>query len=269
MIGVLSSVSLAKMNNKKSIYFPIQLIILFFLISTISCTSSKETNMNEKEQNAMNKDMNTAPKPQLVYYYDPLCGWCYGFSEVMSQLHEGYVDKVDFEVISGGLYLGDRVGKVNEIAPYIKEGAYKNVEAATGVKFGQPFLDDIMKEEKIVLNSLPPSIALCIVKEKYPERGLEFAELLLKSVYLDGLNPIETENLAMTAAKMGFDKEEFMTKMADAKYKTMAEKDFEAFNQSGFGGMPALVIEKEGKQILLSNGYTSLDKLKLSLEQHL
>lgn len=254
-----------KINIEKRNYYLVQFIALFFLVSILGCTLSKKTNMKEKEQNVMN----TIPKPKLIYYYDPLCGWCYGFSDVMSQIHEKYVDRIEIEVISGGLFSGDRVGKVNEIAPYIKAGAYKSVEASTGVKFGQAFLDDIMGDEKIVLNSLPPSIALCIVKEKYPERGLEFAEMMLKSVYMDGLNPVNVENLAIYAAKVGFDKEEFITEMATPKYKNMAEKEFETFSQTPYGGMPTLVIEKDGQQTLLSNGYTNFEALKLGLEPYL
>ncbi len=226
------------------------------------CSSNESILQNE---NNFDKRIDIQ-KPQLIYYYDALCGWCYGFNSVITELQKIYKHKIDFELISGGLFLGNRTGYINDIAPYIKEGAYKNVEATTGVKFGEGFLTELFGEGKIVLNSLLPAIALCIVKEKFPKRQLEFGELLLKAIYFEGLNPDNLSGVIDYAFKFGFDKNEFEMKMKDDVYKRMAEKEFNIFQSSGFTGMPALTIENKGKQIVLSNGYTNFDVLRLKLE---
>lgn len=205
-------------------------------------------------------------KPKLIYYYDALCGWCYGFSPVIAKLYKEYKNRVDIELISGGLFLEARIGYINDVAPYIKAGAYKNVELTTGVKFGREFLSTIFGDGNIVLNSLPPSIALCIVKEKFPERQLEFGEMLLNAIYFDGLSADDINGFAQYASKIGFDKKEFIDKMENIKYKIEAEKEFEFFKSSPFNGMPTLVLESEGNKIPLSNGYSSFDKLSLKLE---
>ncbi len=208
-------------------------------------------------------------KVKLIYYYDALCGWCYGFSSVLSKLRNTYGKNLEVEVISGGLFLGNRAGRVNTVAPHIKAGAYKSVEAKTGVKFGEGFLADVFGEGKMTLDSLPPSIALCIIKEERPEQELAFAELLLSAVYMDGMNPVEEEWYADYAEKIGFDKTEFKAKMQEDKYRVLAEKEFEKFRVSPFRGMPALVLEQGDQQNLLSNGYTSFEELEARLESHL
>jgi len=125
---------------------------------------------------------------KLIYYTDGLCGWCFGFSPVMTNISEYFNAQLSIDVISGGLFLGERTGKVNQIAPYIKQGAYKQVERTTGVKFGHGFLDDINGDERISLNSMPMAQALCIVKEQYPDKVLPFLKQLLDAVYIDGMN---------------------------------------------------------------------------------
>jgi len=202
---------------------------------------------------------------KLIYYHDPLCGWCYGFSSVMSKVKENYGEKFDIELVAGGLFLGLGAGAINEVAPHIKAGAYKSVELKTGVKFGKPFLDDVFGKGKITLNSLPATIALCIVKEKYPDQGLEFSKLLLKAVYFDGLNPIDTEGIATYASQIGFKKEEFISKMENPKYLTAAENEFATFRFSQYGAMPSLVLVKNGKEHLISYGYASFEDLKTKL----
>ncbi len=55
---------------------------------------------------------NNTKKVKLIYVYDALCGWCYGFSPVMMQLHSKYKDSIDFQVVSGGMITGNRIGPI-------------------------------------------------------------------------------------------------------------------------------------------------------------
>ena len=76
---------------------------------------------------------------KLIYVYDALCGWCFGFSPVMSTFAKKYQSEIEVQVVSGGMIRGDRIGPIGEVAPYIKE-AYKTVEDSTGITFGKAFL---------------------------------------------------------------------------------------------------------------------------------
>ncbi|MFB1021906.1 MAG: hypothetical protein QMC40_04005 [Vicingaceae bacterium] len=59
-------------------------------------------------------------KYKLTYCFDALCGWCYGFTNVMEAIYSKYRGKIDFNTVSGGLSLGERAGFINDVAPYIK-----------------------------------------------------------------------------------------------------------------------------------------------------
>ncbi|MFK8103837.1 MAG: DsbA family protein [Saprospiraceae bacterium] len=228
-------------------------------------------NENQEENGACDPETSNLQtnnrKPKLIYYYDALCGWCYGFGSVMKEVEKHFGDQVELEVVSGGLFRGERVGPINEVAPYIKDGAYKTVEEKTGVKFGAQFLEDIQGEGRIVLDSLPPAMALCIVKDQSPEHQLQFAERLLHSVYFEGSNPVNLNLLGLYATEIGFDSMNFAMLLQTPKYQAAAEQEFAKFAQSQLQGMPALILEKEGEQILLSNGYTDFQVLQGRLEQ--
>jgi len=106
---------------------------------------------------------------KLIYIYDALCGWCYGFAPAMRDFYQNH--KNDFEtidVISGGMITRERIGAIGEVAPYIKT-AYKDVENRTGVKFGEKFLKDILEEGSTIFTSIPPSIALSVFKKEAQE----------------------------------------------------------------------------------------------------
>ncbi len=222
------------------------------------------TNLSKKE--TFNEPNQASLPYKLIYYYDALCGWCYGFSPVIAKLYDRYKKTMAIELISGGLFLGERVGLVNTVAPYIKAGAYKSVEATTGVTFGTGFLSDLNGSGSMVLNSLPPAIALSIVKATCPEVQLEFGALLLHAIYNEGMHSDSIDGLANCASKIGLDPDVFKMQMRDAHYKIKAEQDFEIFKRSPHTGMPTLVLECDGAQIVLSRGYASFNDLSSKLD---
>lgn len=199
---------------------------------------------------------------KITYYYDALCGWCYGFSPVFNQIYTEYQSEIAFDVVSGGLFLGNRVGPINEVAPYIKAGAYKTVETTTGVKFGKDFIKKGLEQGKMTLNSLYPAIALCIVKTDYPKHTVAFAGLLHQAFYINGMDPEKMDGYASYAASLGIETAEFNEKMKDPVYEQKALVEFTLAGQQGLGGYPALVLEVDGRKEVLSSGYVSYEVLK-------
>lgn len=208
-------------------------------------------------------------KLKVVYYADVLCGWCYGFSPVISKIYQEYSDQIDFDVVSGGLFLGNRAGLINEVAPHIKAGAYKKVEALTGVKFGDTFLNEALEKGTMILNSLPHAIAICIIKERFPEKAIEFTSLLHKAVYYNGMDSENLPAYEKYAAQIGFDSDEFSSKMLDPVYTDKALKGFERFGQQEVNVFPSLMLETGDENILLSSGSISYEDLKDLLDKHL
>jgi len=71
---------------------------------------------------------------KLLYFADPMCSWCYGFSPVITALTEHFAGRLPVKVVMGGL----RAGNTRPMGPQDKEtirGAWTHVHAATG----QPF----------------------------------------------------------------------------------------------------------------------------------
>ncbi len=202
---------------------------------------------------------------KLIYVYDALCGWCYGFSPVMQKLAEEYGDRLDITVLSGGMIIGERAGPIGEVAGYIKE-AYKTVEERTGVKFGQAFLEGTLAEGTTVIHSLQPAIALCAVKELARDRSLEFAGLLHKAIYRDGIAPTVVENYVPYAEQIGLDKKTFLDAMLSKRYLEQAEREFDVVTKLGIRGFPTLLLETEERLYRLLSGYVPYEELKKVIE---
>lgn len=213
---------------------------------------------------------------KLIYIYDALCGWCYGFAPAMRDFYQNH--KNDFEtidVISGGMITGNRIGAIGEVAPYIKT-AYKDVENRTGVKFGEKFLKDILEEGSAIFTSIPTSIALSVFKKEAQENPqlageknekiLHFAEDLQSLIYFDGIVPKDHSKYGELATKYGLDKTDFVEKMNNSDYEKLAKQDFQLSQDFGVNGFPTLIIQKGEEFYLFARGFVELTELERRFE---
>jgi putative protein-disulfide isomerase len=174
--------------------------------------------------------------------------------------------EIPIEVISGGLMIGDRVGPIGEVAPYVKN-AYQDVEKATGVQFGEAFIKGGLEDGRLRMNSLPPAIALAVIREQFPEKSLAFAHALHDMIYVQGHSPEDQEALANTAENFGFDRGLFLNKLNVEKYEDLAKQDFMYAQQLQVTGYPALIVEKDDQLYLMAKGYTPKEVLFEQLEK--
>lgn len=203
---------------------------------------------------------NTHSPMKLMYVFDALCGWCYGFSPVMKQLMDQHGEHIQLEVISGGLRLDDRAGTINEVAPYIKT-AYKDVERAAGVKFGEGFLQGPLASGNVRMNSLPPARALAIFRRKFPEKSLAFAARMQEGIYVEGIATEEMHHYTRFATALGYTDPDFAPLMQDPVSEQWARADFQRAGALGVRGYPAVLREENGKWIMVVNGFVPYPRL--------
>lgn len=189
---------------------------------------------------------------KILYIFDPLCGWCYGFSNIINDIKKEYHDKFDFEILSGGMITGDRVGSINEKFEFIK-GSYKQVEDHTGCKFGPSFLKELEKGE-LVFSSTEPSKALTVIKENSTENAFSYASDLQNAIYFDGKDIKQTEVLADIAEKY-LHKEDFIKNYNSDKNDSILKKEFDFVSALGINGFPSVLLEKDEKYYILARGF--------------
>lgn len=203
-------------------------------------------------------------KPVLLYCYDAYCGWCYGFSPVIKTIAEIYYDQLEQEVLSGGMILPEKPAHIGAMAPYIQK-AYKNVEDLSGVKFGQDYLWHIFNYEDSdwFPHSEKPAIAMCIFKEYYPERSIEFAGDLQYALHYEGRDLTDNEAYRHLLDKYSINAERFYDKLASDNYKDKAYYEFSLVKQLQVTGYPTVFIQTaELKFQMVAKGFTDYATLK-------
>ncbi|MDQ6755477.1 MAG: DsbA family protein [Bacteroidota bacterium] len=206
--------------------------------------------------------------PTLIYCYDAYCGWCYGFSEVMKKINSEYKNKLEIEVLSGGMILPEEPVHIDATAGYISK-AYKNVEELTGIKFGEEYLWHINHSDisDWYPNSEKPAIALCIFKEYFPDQQVSFAADLQYALHYEGRDLTDDEAYRNILEKYNLDAQEFYGMLHEEEYKEKAHYEFALCKQLQVTGFPAVLLQQnESKFHLLARGYTDYETLHNRLQ---
>lgn len=202
--------------------------------------------------------MSDLSEKRLVYVFDPLCGWCYGFSPVVKQLYDATKRRARWEILSGGMVVGDRVGPIGRISEFLKH-ALPRVEGTTGIRFGQAFTSEVLDRGTLVLSSVEPSRALQAVKTLAADRALAFASGLQKALYEEGRDVTSMGVLGEVAEAVrvvGFELEYMKTETYE---RTLEE--FRLVSDMGVTGFPTLLgIDGESTRVF-SRGWAPFDRI--------
>lgn len=206
--------------------------------------------------------------PTIYYCYDAYCGWCYGFSQVIKKIADEYKAKINFEVLSGGMIPKENARHISSIASYI-QGAYKQVEEMTGIKFGEDYLWHIFNPEQSdwFQHSEKPAVALCIFKERYPGQQVAFAADLQYALHYEGRDLTDDEAYRHLLSKYNVQEEDFYVKLNSEEYLGKAKYEFALCRQLQATSFPQVLIQvAEHKFYLLAKGYTDYEALKSRID---
>jgi putative protein-disulfide isomerase len=205
----------------------------------------------------------------IINVFDPLCGWCYGFGPVMVKLEEKLKSKIDFDVISGGMITGARIGPLSNMAAFIKN-AYKVVEQNTGVKFGSQFINKTLEDGKAVFSSLEPAKALTIYKHMSKSNGISFSHDIQRLIYWDGIDPVQYSAYLPLFEKHGFDSKTVLPLFASKDMEQETINEFALAQRWKINGFPSCVVQlADGKAIPISNGYLSFEEMEKRIAPYL
>lgn len=201
-------------------------------------------------------------QPILFYCYDAWCGWCYGFSPVIRKIAEQN-PSLQIDVLSGGMILPEKPVPIAATAAYIQK-AYPTIEEYSGIRFGADFLWHINHPELSdwFPHSEKPAIALCILKEFYPEKQVAFAADLQYALHDEGRDLTDDEAYRHILEKYSIQPEIFYHKLNSEVYKEQAYYEFQLCKQLQVTGYPCVLLQtSETRFNLLARGYTDYDTL--------
>ncbi len=202
--------------------------------------------------------------PVIIYCYDAYCGWCYGFSKTMQHIAEYFEQVAVTDVLSGGMVLPEKPVHIGATAGYILN-AIPRVEEITGASFGADYLWHLNNPDDSdwYPHSEKAAIALCVFKEYYPEKAIDFAADLQFALHFEGRDLNDDEAYRHLAEKYGINEEAFYTKLSSDEFKEQAHYEFALVKQLQVTSFPTVLVQtNELKFHLVAQGFTDFETLK-------
>ncbi len=199
---------------------------------------------------------------KVIYIGDPLCSWCYGFSDVLSKLREKYVDLIDFELVVGGLRVKPNLEKMDANLQKLLSHHWDRVQQVTGKEFNKEFL----KRENFIYDTEPACQSVVTVRKISKENVFNYMEALHESFYKDNFDPTDMETFKMLGKRFGIPESEFEKTFYKKETIMETKEDFEKAKSWGVRGFPALIVNEEKFCEFITEGYRPFEELDTVLE---
>lgn len=180
-------------------------------------------------------------KPLLLYFADPMCSWCWGFSPVITHVRERFADRFDCALLMGGLSPGTREPLDAGTRASIREH-WEHVHEASGQAFDFSFFD----RETFVYDTEPACRAVVCARELEPGSEFGMLEDVHRAFYASNRDVTDAAVLTDIAAARGFEAQAFAEALDAPETRLATGNDFSVTQTTGVRGFPALLAGAEG-----------------------
>lgn len=188
----------------------------------------------------------------LIYFADPMCSWCWGFSPVIEAIEEVWGDQLPIRVVMGGLRPGPHE-PMNDEARLELRSHWRHVTEASG----QPFGPLALAHSGFVYDTDPAARAVVVMRRAAPDEALGFLRRLHRAFYWEGLDVTDADQLTDLAGEAGADREAFREDFESDAAKEETWRDYAISQRAGVRGFPTLIVgpRPDGAFSLVTRGF--------------
>ncbi|MFL5297178.1 MAG: DsbA family protein [Phenylobacterium sp.] len=190
--------------------------------------------------------------PHLIYFSDPMCSWCYGFSPVIEQIRTTFGGALPIRVVMGGLRPGTEESMTEEAKLEVGDH-WTHVHEATGL----PFNGAGMSAPGFVYDTDPAARAVIVARRDSEEMAAAFLGRTQRAFYAEGRDVTRAETLGEIAEELGLDREPFLEAWNTEEAKQETWRDYAISQRAGVTGFPTLVAgpNEDGVYGVVTRGY--------------
>ncbi|NDW03464.1 DsbA family protein [Jiella pacifica] len=173
--------------------------------------------------------------PHLVYFADPMCSWCWGFSPAIDAIARSHPD-LPIRLVLGGLRPFTET-PMDEQAKAKTRQHWQHVEAASGQPFDYGFFD----RESFVYDTEPAARAVVAARRLDAGHAFPLNRRIAHAFYAENRDVTDPNVLISLAAEEGLEAEAFAAVLNDDATREETLADFAVSQASGVTGFPTLV----------------------------
>ena len=197
-------------------------------------------------------------KPTLMYIYDPMCSWCWGYRTTWQVLQEKLSSKVEIKYLVGGLAT-DSDEPMPETMQHFLQQTWHNIAEQLGCEFNFDFWRKCQPRR----STYPACRAVIAAREHGLEQAMYLA--IQQGYYLQAKNPSDNSTLTVIASSIGLDANAFGQALKSEKVNQQLLTEIAYVRQLPINGFPSLVLAINNQFIAIELDYkrwkTSYDSI--------
>lgn len=184
---------------------------------------------------------------KVHYFFDPMCGWCYGATSLLDAIAAN--SDLKLELHPGGMIANQSIEKAfrNHILT-----SDARIASITGAQFGKGYIQRVKSNDPMILDSYITARAI-ITAEQLGIAPLNMLKTIQHAHYIEGKQVNRAEAIEELAVEFGLDKNHWQRAMLanqGAEQTEIAQSRL-LMQKLQVTGYPTLILEKHEKQVKL------------------
>ena len=182
------------------------------------------------------------PVRRILYFADPMCSWCWGFSPVITSIAAACAGRVAIRLCTGGLRAGATEPMDERSRAYVRHH-WEEVAKQTG----QPFDFAFFQRERFVYDTEPACRATVAMRNLAPEAALAYLAAVHCAFYAENRDATD-EAVLVEVAEAFVPPDDFRLVFRAPEVHEATQADFRLTQGLGIQGFPTVLLQ-DGRQL--------------------
>ena len=196
-------------------------------------------------------------KTTLIYVHDPMCSWCWGFTDVYQQLLERLPGEVEIRRLVGGLAPDSDVPMPESMQAMLQQ-TWRRIETMIpGRQFNFEFWHRCTPRR----STYPACRAVIAAREQGEQNDLLMTQAIQKAYYQQARNPSDNETLIELAGEIGLGVERFTKQLLDPNTHRQLLDEINLARSIGIDSFPSFMLEHGDQHYPVLSNYTNVEPI--------
>lgn len=199
---------------------------------------------------------------RLIYVYDPMCSWCWGYRETWLKLQAALGDKLAIDYKVGGLAPDSDEPMPIDMQQFLQQ-TWLRIEQ----QLSTPFNHEFWHTAKPRRSTYPACRAVIVARQHEKEQEMLYA--IQKAYYLNAQNPSDISTLVLLAEQIGLEKSTFIKEIESENIHSLLMAEINQARSLPIQGFPSLVIENKGNYHAIPVNYLDWESTYQQIVSHI
>ena len=204
-------------------------------------------------------------KTTLYYVHDPMCSWCWGFSQTLKKLLENLPKEIKVQRLLGGLAPDSNAPMPISMQESIKSNWSRIEDTINGVKFNYDFWEKNTPRR----STYPACRAVIAARKQGTEYDYKMTAEIQRAYYQEARNPSDNSTLIELAGELNLSTSKFENDLFSDDIENEFIKEISFSRELYAESYPSLVLVIGEDSFTIKINYNESHVMKEEIEKHL